>query len=589
MRLSDYVISFFEEKKVKDIFLLPGGGCMYLVDSAGKNKNISHISMFHEQAISIAMDSYAQNSGNIGVGIVTTGPGGTNTITGLTASYIDSTPVIYISGQVKTIDMMTGKGIRQGGPQEVDIVSIVKPVTKYAVTVKKADNIKYHLEKAYYEATTGRKGPVWIDIPLDVQGAEIDENNLKGYEIQGKDELNIDYGKIINLINNSQRPLILMGNGVYLSGKTKELLDFIQEYNIPTLLTWKVIDAMEYENKLNFGCPGIMGMRYSNFILQNSDLLLIFGSRLDNSITAYNINNFAKNAKKVIVDIDENEIKKFDYEFYEEIVSDFADFFDGLYENKDKIQKNDYSIWIEYCNKTKEKYPVVLAEYKKEDKYVDSYAFIDVLCDNLKDDDVIVPESSGGAGEITYQAFRIKKNQKMKNAAGLGSMGFGLPYSIGACFANNKKRTILINGDGAFQLNIQELQNIVRDNLPIKMFIWNNDGYASIKNTQKNLFDANYVSVDEKSGLDMPDISAIARAYGIRTVKIFNNSELLEGIKDTLSGDEPVLCEVMTNPMQEVRPKVQSIRLKSGSMMSKPIEDMYPFLSDEELKSNFLK
>ena len=589
MRLSDYVISFLEAKKVKDIFLLPGGGCMYLVDSVGQNKNINHISLFHEQAISIAMDAYAQTSSQIGVGIVTTGPGGTNTITGLTASYIDSTPVMYISGQVKTTDRMTGKGVRQSGPQEVDIVSIVKPVTKYAVTVTEPDSIRYHLEKAYHEATTGRKGPVWVDIPLDVQGAAIDENNLKGYAAPEENEPVIDYDNIINLINNSQRPLILMGNGVYLAGKSKELMDFIQTYNIPTLLTWKVIDAMEYGNRLNFGCPGIMGMRYSNLILQNSDLLLIFGSRLDNSITAYNIHNFAKNAKKVIVDIDQNEIKKFDYPFAAEVAADFSVFLSGLLKHKDKLIFRTYDEWLEHCRKLKAKYPVVLEEYKKAEGYVDSYAFIDALCAQLSEGDIIIPESSGGAGEITYQAFQIKKNQKMKNAAGLGSMGFGLPYAIGACLANGRKRTILINGDGAFQLNIQELQNIVRDQLPIKIFIWNNDGYASIKNTQKNLFDGNYVAADKKSGLVMPDISAIAGAYGIRTVTIRNNSELAEGIKETLAGEEAALCEVLTNPMQEVRPKVSSVRLASGSMASKPIEDMYPFLAEDELKSNFLK
>lgn len=586
MKLSDYVMKYLEKKGIKNVFMLPGGGCMHLVDSLGKNKKLNYIPMFHEQAVSIAMDAYAQYSETMSVGIVTTGPGGTNTVTGCTASWIDSTPVMYLSGQVKRADSMTGKGVRQMGPQEVDIVSIVKPITKYAVTVTEPETIKYHLDKAYYFANSKRKGPVWLDIPLDVQGSEIDEDSLIGFEPESADSCKLDLSKFITLMNQAKRPLFLIGNGVRLSDSMNQVLSFCEDYKIPMLFTWKVIDALPYNHFLNFGAAGIMGMRYSNIILQNADLLVVLGSRLDNSIVAFNLDNFGKSAKRVIIDIDENEVNKLNSIFEEKIVIDIKDFVNQLLSCKQKIKPYISEHWIEYCARIKEKYPIVQSEYYENRDYVDSYVFVDELSKQLKEGDIIVPESSGGAGEITYQAIKIKAGQRMRNAAGLGSMGFGLPYSIGACIATDRKKTVLINGDGAFQLNIQELQTVIRERLPIKIFIWSNDGYASIKNTQTNLFNGNIVAADSASGLLMPNIRKIAESYGFKTGLIRNNREAANGIREALKENEPYLCEVLTDPYQAVMPKVQSIKLENGSMMSMPIDNMFPFLDKKELDDN---
>jgi acetolactate synthase I/II/III large subunit len=592
MKLSDYVMNFLAEKEARTVFMLPGGGCMHLVDSLGRNNKIEYVCCLHEQAVSIAAEAYGQHTNTIGVGLVTTGPGGTNSITGVAAAWIDSTPCLFISGQVKCADLIKNSGVRQMGCQEVDIVSIVKPITKYAVLVLQPEKIRYHLEKAYYLAMNGRKGPTWIDIPLDVQAAMIEEDNLDEF-IPPSEETYAEYlrtnvAKMIGLINQAERPIILIGNGVKLANAEEPFFEFVENAEIPVLLTWKVIDLMDNSHPLNFGCPGTLGQRGTNFILQNSDLLIILGSRLDNSITAFNPANFAPKAKKVMIDIDKTEINKLEMDIAVSVVVDMKLFLNETCRQKNCLIKKDRADWLKYCRKMKSKYPVVLLKYYDDKNYVNSYAFVDALCEILTADDVIVPESAGSAGEVTYQAFKVKKGQKIRNAAGLGAMGFGLPYAIGACFANNRKRTILINGDGAFQLNIQELEIVVGHNLPIKIFIWNNNGYASIMATQKKFFDGNYVASNRDSKLYLPDIIKIAQAYGIKTFCINSSSELKTTIQKVLNVDGPVLCEVKVLPTQATAPKVQTLKLADGNMISKPLEDMWPYLSEDEIRENMI-
>lgn len=591
MKLSDYVMTFLAEKGVKTVFMLPGGGCMHLADSLGRNSNLEYICCLHEQAVAIAAEACGQHTNNIGVGLVTTGPGATNTITGVTAAWIDSTPCIFISGQVKRSDLIKDSGVRQMGPQEVDIVSMVRSITKYAVTVLEPEKIKYHLEKAYHFAMNGRKGPVWLDIPLDVQATMIEEEKLEGFipaEENNNEDFTASVDTMIELINSSQRPVVLVGNGVKLAASEKLFLNFIEKTNIPTLLTWKVLDLLDGDHPLNFGCPGTMGHRGANFILQNSDLLIIMGSRLDSSLTGFNHANFAPKAKKIMIDVDQTEINKMQMEIEVAVVADMKKILAVIYSKQGKVLDTNRADWLAYCLKMKNKYPTVLPEYYNDTEYANSYVFIDVLCEMLTSDDIIVPESSGGAGEITYQAFKVKKGQKIKNAAGLGAMGFGLPYAIGACLANERKRTVLINGDGAFQLNIQELETVVSHNLPIKMFIWNNSGYASIMATQRNFFEGNYVASSRESKLYLPDITKVAQAYGLKTFTIHNNSELQGQINDVLNFDGPVLCEVKISSMQTTAPKVQAMKLPDGNMISKPLEDMWPYLSDDEIRENML-
>ena len=592
IKLSDYLFQFLAEKGVRRVFMLPGGGAMHLNDSLGRCPAIEYTCFLHEQALAIAVEAYGQFTNSPGVGLVTSGPGATNAITGVAAAYIDSTPALFISGQAKRPDLKGDSGVRQMGSQEVDIVSMVSCITKYAVTILEPAEIRHHLEKAWHLATSGRKGPVWLDIPLDVQAAQIDENLLQGFVPDVPKEEKIQkfdhsVGQIIELLNASERPLVLAGNGVKLADAQQALCRFAETNQIPMLLTWKTIDFLDQDHPLNFGSPGIMGCRTANFLVQNCDLLLVLGSRLDPSITAFNHAGFGKNAKKVMVDIDEAEIRKISG-IDVPIVSDAGEFLLALNVRQTDISPHTRTEWLSYCLRLKSKYPVVLEEYRHSGEKINLYVFTDMLFEQLSPEDIITPESSGAAGEVTYQAIRVKKGQKIKNAAGLGAMGFGLPYSIGACLASNRKRTILINGDGAFQMNIQELETVVRLKLPIKMFIFDNNGYGSIMATQRNMFDGRYVGSEPGSGLTLPDLSGIAKAYGIRFERATCHQDLPDVISRTLKGDDAVICNVLVSDNHVTAPKVQAMKTPEGSMISKPLEDMWPYLSPEELAANMI-
>jgi acetolactate synthase I/II/III large subunit len=590
-KLSDYVMQFLAGKGVKHVFMLPGGGAMHLDDSLGRCAALEYTCFFHEQALAIAAEAYGQYTNFPGVGLVTSGPGSTNAITGVTAAYQDSTPCVFISGQAKRPDLKGDSGVRQMGSQEVDIVAMVSPVTKYAVTVLEPNEIRYHLEKAWHEATSGRMGPVWIDIPLDVQAAQVEESQLSGFSSTAAPSdaprLAREVVAIVALLNAAERPVILAGNGVKLASAQDVLCHFAETNGIPVLLTWKAVDFLDYDHPLNFGSPGIMGCRTANFIVQNSDLLLVVGSRLDPSLTAFNSARFGRNAKKVMVDVDAAEIRKIS-PVDVPVIADAGDFLRAMCARQADIQARDRGEWLAYCRRLKERYPVVLEEYRTSDDNINLYVFTDVLFGQLAADDVITPESSGAAGEVTYQAMRVKKGQKIKNAAALGAMGFGLPYAIGACIANNRRRTVLINGDGAFQLNIQELQTVVRLKLPVKMFIFDNNGYGSIMATQRNLFDGRYVGSSPDSGLTMPDLCAIANAYGIRCEQAARHRDLPDAIARTLDGNDPVLCRIRVSQLHVTAPKVQAMRTPDGGMVSKPLEDMWPYLSSEELAANMI-
>lgn len=594
IKLSDYVINYIAKLGVKHIFMLPGGGCMHLVDSVGRNKKIEFVGCLHEQAAVIAADGYAQYNNDIGVALVTTGPGGTNTITGVTASWIDSTPLLVLSGQVKRKDLLAGKGVRQMGIQEVDIISLVKPVTKYAVTVLEPKRIRYHLEKAIHIAKSGRPGPVWIDIPLDVQGAMIDEKELKPYNPldEAKQEQNGMMGKLVEeaimLLNNSERPVILAGRGIRLANAEKEYFKVIESLKIPVLTTWRMMDALPEDSDLYFGRPGSIASRCANFVQQNSDFIITIGARLDLPQVGHSYPDFARAAKKVIVDIDNTEINKIETEIDVPIVSDAKKFLVEFINNIDMVKTNDRSAWLSKCKEWKKKYPVVLPEYLKSANYVNTYALIDVLSEILTPDDVIVPGSSGSCAEITCQAFRIKKGQRLVNSPGLGSMGFGLPQSIGACLASGGRRTICIVGDGGLQHNIQELETLKRLNIPVKLFVLNNNGYAAIRNTHKRFFDGRLVCCDPSSGLTLPDTCKIATAYGLKAVKIADQKNLKKDVRNILNMYGPVVCDVVVDPDLQMAPRLSSMASPDGTMVSKPLEDLWPFLDREEFKSNMV-
>lgn len=585
IKVSDYVFQFLADRGVQHVFMLPGGGCIHLCDSLGRHEEIEYIPLLHEQAVSVAAEAYGQHTNRPGVALVTSGPGATNAVTGVAAGWIDSTPMFILSGQAKTADLIGDRGVRQIGCQEVQIIPMISSITKYAVSVLDPNEIRYHLEKAWHLALDGRKGPVWIEIPLDIQGCMVEEAQLTGFTPKAAPAADIsqEIRAFADLMRNSRKPLILAGNGIKLSGSEERFLAFARQLHIPVLTTWKAFDLFGHEDECYFGSPGLLGQRYANLILQSADLLLVLGSRLDYSLTAYNNGNFGKCAKKVLVDIDEKEIDKLDdMGISLKIVADVADFLDAVQKEYDALdQPKGYPEWLAYCRELKEKYPSVTEKDYAENGFVNTYAFVDKLSDAMKTGDILVPESSGNAGEVPYQAFRVKKGQKIKNAAGLGAMGFGLPYAIGACLANGGRRTILINGDGAFQLNIQELASLASMNLPVKIFIWDNAAYATIMATQRNLFEGNYVASEGESRLILPDILKIADAYGIKTFYISANSDLESTIDQVLGEDGPVICKVLVSPMQTVSPKVMSKRLPDGKMVSGLLEDMWPYVEGE--------
>ena len=586
MKLSDYVVRFIEQQGVKDIFLLPGGGCIHLVDSIGKS-NINFVCNLHEQACSIAADAYGQYTNNIGVCLVTTGPGGTNAITGAAAAWLDSTPMLVLSGQVQKKDMINGRGTRQIGFQEISMVNIAAPLTKYAATVIYPEEIRYHLEKAIHLATNGRPGPVWIDIPLDVQAAEVDETTLRGFTPEKKvgTDISEQVSNIIESLNKAERPAILAGNGIRLAGSIDKFNELAGLLQVPVLLTWKAIDFMEEEHPLFVGRPGGVGQRGANFSQQNSDFLICIGARLDHGQTAYQHKFFAREATKVIVDIDENEINKMEMDIDYPMAVDAAEFIEEMLQQKDKINIH-ASAWLSQCKQWQAKYPVVLPEYWEEKEYVNNYVFIDALSSVLPEGALIVPGSSGGCSEVTMQAFRMKKEMRMFNSEGLGPMGFGIPAAIGGCIAASRQETICIDGDGGFIMNIQELETIRRLKLPIKFFVLNNNGYVSIRNTQNTHFGGHLVASGESSGLSLPSLEKNAAVYEIPYYRIENHDYLHERIKEFLYIPGPAICEIMLPPTHVTAPKTSVYKKADGSFAARPMEDLAPFLDREEFRDN---
>lgn len=597
MKLSDYVIWYLEKLNAGHMFMLPGGGAMHLNDSLGKSKKIQYVVCLHEQACAIAAEAYARVANKPGLLMVTTGPGGTNAITGVAAAYVESTPMIVISGQVKMADQIGNQGIRQQGMQELDIISIVRPITKYASMVTQPEQIKYHLDRAVYEAVSGRKGPVWLDIPLDIQASEVEESALMGWEPEvitdtekkeNKEKLEQQVLDVIGRLNQSKRPVLLAGNGIRLSGGFEVFEQFIDELGMPVLTTWNGIDLVEETHPLFFGRPGGMGQRYANFIQQNSDFFLSIGARMNLLQTGYNFDGFAREAVKIMVDIDENELHKINVRPQLPVCADAREFMELMLKHKDKIEKKDYSEWLSYARRMKQKYPVVLKEHWEQEELVNTYALLDTITDQMRPEDIYVSGSSGTCIDVSMQTFRVKKGQRVFSTKGLASMGFGVPATIGACLAGGGRRTVCVCGDGGFQMNIQELETIHRLDLPIKIFVLNNNGYAQIHATQKNIFQGHYVACDENSHLTLSLVSDVASAYRLKTVRISSNQELQDKVREVLECEEPVICEVMVPIELSAFPKQVSYKRSDGQMESLPLEYMNPMLSEDEMRENML-
>jgi acetolactate synthase-1/2/3 large subunit len=592
VKISDYIVEHLASAGIADAFMVTGGGSMHLNDSFGKHPGMNCTFFHHEQSCAIAADSYYRLTNRLPVINVTTGPGSTNAITGVYGAWADSIGMIVVSGQVKweTMVRSTDLPLRQLGDQEVDIVRLVDSITKYAVVVTDPQTIRYHLERALHLAITGRPGPVWLDVPMNVQGALIDTDTLPGYEPAedaGTFEADLTpvCAEILRRIEVAERPVILAGSGVWLSGRHDEFLKLLEKLQIPVTTAWNSNDLVANDNPWFAGRPGTVGDRPGNFAVQNADFLLVLGCRLNIRMVSYNWENFARGAFKVIVDIDANELKKPTVKPDMPIHADLRDVLPKLI-SMDYTPALRHHSWVEWCQERRHRYPVVQPKYW-DSSTVNNYCFVHTLFAELEENDVIIT-ANGAAAVVTFQAAVIKKGQRLYTNSGSAPMGHDLPAAIGACIANSGKRIICIAGDGSIQLNLQEIQTIIGYNLPVKLFILNNDGYLSIKQTQQNYFDGRFVGCDPKSGLTFPDFSKLVVAYGIPYRTCRNHNEMQQAIQDNLQGDGPQVCEVFLDLTQGFEPKLASRQLEDGRMVSSSLEDMFPFLSREELEENML-
>ncbi|WP_434632930.1 thiamine pyrophosphate-binding protein [Chromobacterium sp. CV08] len=590
VRLSDYVMDFLAARGVRHVFLLPGGGAMHLNDAVALQPDLTAVPCHHEQACGIAAEAYGRQTGRAGVALVTTGPGATNILTPVAGAWIESLPLLVISGQVKRADLLQGSGLRQKGVQEVDIVAMARPVTKYAVTVTDPQSIRRHLEEALHLAHSGRPGPVWLDIPLDVQAAPIDPAGLAGYEPQAEAKAaGPDYvSTIAAMLRQAERPLILAGHGVRIAGGADALRRLSETLQVPVAATWNAMDLVPWDSPLCAGRPGVVALRPGNFAVQNCDLLIAVGTRLDNILTAYNPKGFARAARKIVVDVDAAEIAKLDMEIELPLVMDARQCLDGLLAGADSLPKARWQPWLDRCADWKRRYPVQDGAPFPTSGRISHYHFVDALSDAAPENTLISTGSSGLAVEVFYTAFRNKPGQRVFLTSGLGSMGYGLPAAIGACLGNGSKPMIAVESDGSLQLNLQELATLKALQLPIRLFIMNNNGYASIRNTQRNYFDSRYVGTGPEAGVVIPDVLELAEAYGLPALRIARVEELAEGLATVLAHPGPILCDVRLNENETLQPKAAALPQPDGSMLSMPLEDMSPLLPLETLRAEML-
>lgn len=569
---------------------------MHLNNALHRHPRLRAVSMLHEQGAAIAAEAYARTARNFGVCLVTSGPGATNALTGLCGGWFESTPMLFISGQVKRADLKGDRSIRQLGTQELDIVTMVRSVTKHAVCLTDPTRVRYEVERALFLMQHSRPGPVWIDVPLDVQATEIDPSLLQGFvpEEEGyarSSENAADVARsatrVAELLTNASRPVLLVGHGVHCAHAEAALRSLVDHLRVPTLTTWIGADLLEDAHPLYFGRPGTVAGRAANFVIQNADLVIAIGCRLDYSITGYDRRQFARGADVVVVDIDPGEIEKLGDLPSLRVVADAGAFIEQLVRVASPGSDETYGPWIARCTGWRERYPVVPPSFREETGFVNTYVFADVLCDELAPSDMIIPGSSGAAIDTFWLAAKLKKGQQAVATGGLGAMGYGLPAAIGGCIGSGGRRTIAVDGDGGFMLNIQEIEVVRRLGLPIKFFVLNNNGYASIRASQTGYF-GETIGADANSGLTLPSVQRLADAFGIPSRSITHQGSLRDTIREVLAVAGPVVCEVFVQPDQFIGPRVSTRLGRDGTMVSSPLEDLSPFLDREELRANML-
>lgn len=594
VKVSDYICARIPELTGSHhAFLLSGGGMMHLLDSVGRSA-LQPFALHHEQAAGIAAYAYGRTLNTTGVCFATSGPGATNVLTAVAGAWSDSVPMLVVSGQVSTLFSQRPYGLRQRGFQEFNIVDVVAPTTKYARYIERAADVRYELEKACFLARAGRPGPVWLDIPLDIQAARVDPHSLRGFDPQaeGLDTLNPPppagfVASVLEKLRSAKRPLIVLGHGVWLSGAQGAARQLLDQLQVPVQSTWNAMDVVPDEHPRYFGRANAYGPRFANFIIQNADYILSIGARLGVQHTGYNVEAFAREAFLDMVELDEAEATKPFLGVDRFTRCDAAALIDALQAalaNETLQAPND---WLGYCQRMRSQYPAAptLAQVQHE-SYVDPYFFVDQLSELAPDDALVPLGSSGTSFTVSGQAFRCKAHQRVFHAKGMAAMGFGMPSAIGASVALGNKMAITLVGDGGFQLNIQELQTMVHHPLPIKIFVINNNGYHAIRVTQEGYFKGHYVASTAETGVSLPELDRIAHAYGLAHRRISSNGEVSAQIAASLAHPGPEIIEVMVDPAKPLMPKLGSAIRPDGTMVSRPLEDLLPLLDRDEFRAN---
>jgi len=582
MKLTDYVADFLRSQNIHHAFGITGGASLHIIHSIAEHPDIEFLCSLHEQASAMSAEAYSRITRNLGVAVGTSGPGATNLITGICGAYYDSVPVLFLTGQVATFRFKAKTGVRQYGFQETDIVQMCEPVTKYAVTVEDPKRIRFELEKACHLARTGRPGPVLVDIPDNLQREEIEPDNLEGFSPEPISEPNLVniVQECLDLIKKSGRPVLVLGWGIRLSGADKEALELINALQIPVVPTWGMVDFLPADHKNYVGTFGTHGSRYGNFAIQNADLIIAIGTRLDTHETGSPLSTFARDAVKVVVDIDETELNKASYfgmTIDVPIVADARQFISSMLGVCSDIESPDLTSWWERIRTWKKNYPACLDAYYEE-KTVNPYVFVKELSNLLKENVPIVIDT-GCSIAWMMQGFEVKKGQRLIHDFNNTAMGYALPASIGICAALEKSMTLCVTGDGSLHMNIQELATIVHNNFPIKIILFNNEGYSMIQQTQDQWMDSKYIASSKSGGLPTPEFTKIALGYGLKTFEISDNKDIQSILKDVIDFDGPCLCNVKLLPEHRVIPQVK---------YGRPIEDSEPLLSRSEFLSEMI-
>ncbi len=597
MKLSDFVAKFFSDAGLNHVFMLTGGGSMHLNDSFAREPGLTVICNHHEQASAMAAESYGRLIQKPAIVNVTTGPGGINTLNGVFGAWTDSTPMVIISGQVRYDTTIEGCGlpdIRQMGDQECDIIRMVKGITKYSIMVTDPLDIQYHLEKALYLCQHGRPGPAWLDVPMNIQGANIDVTTLRHFDLDLEAELEpvpviaaSVVADILEKLRNAKRPALMVGAGIRIAGAHAAFLTLLETLKIPVVTSWNAHDVMPDDHELYAGRPGSIGNRAGNFVVQNADVLLVLGSRLNIRQISYNWPSFARAAYKIMIDIDPLELQKPTLNIDQAIHGDLSDFIaQATARLKDQVPIA-HPAWLGWCKERLVKYPVVVPEYWSKEGLVNPYCFMQALSKQLPKEQIIV-SANGTACVTSFQAMELKEGQRLYTNSGSASMGYDVPAAIGACIAAGGQKIICLAGDGSMMQNIQELAVIAFEKYPIKLFLLNNQGYHSIRQTQQNFFGEPLIGVGEDSGLGFPNFAKLALGFGLSYNRCDSHEQLDAAIHEALSGDQPHICEIFLRLDQQFAPKVSSKRLADGRMVTKPLEDMAPFLSLDEMAENML-